>query len=361
MKLSLAMIVRDEEETLGRILDEAAQFCDELVVVDTGSSDDSRSIAAKAGATVLDFDWIDDFSAARQHGFDACQGEWIIWLDADDSITPEVQERLRQAKAEVLTPDLDAVYTPYRYHFAPDTGQCTFSFNRERIVRRVPGLRWAGVVHEVLEIPGNRLLQRDDLYVEHRPDPQKTVRRGGRNLRIMEKAVKAGDRSPRSLYYYGCELRDNGRDEDALEAYREYLENPGVEWEEYAARMSMSECAHRLGRTDEALDLLFSAVRLDSSRSEAFLGLGKVHYDLMQWEKAVTFYAAAAAAARPTSGFVSDFDYTWRPWDFLGVCLANSGRHAEAIDATLRSLRQGNPEQDRLRQNLRWSIDHTPA
>jgi tetratricopeptide (TPR) repeat protein len=91
--------------------------------------------------------------------------------------------------------------------------------------------------------------------------------------------------------------------------------------------MSMSECAQRLGRTDEALDL----------------------------------YAAAAAAARPTAGFVSDFDYTWRPWDFLGVCLANSGRHAEAIDATLRSLRQGNPEQDRLRQNLRWSIDHIPG
>ncbi|MDX6308740.1 MAG: hypothetical protein QOI06_1786 [Nocardioidaceae bacterium] len=361
MKLSLAMIVRDEAETLGRILDEASQFCDELVVVDTGSSDGSRSIAVSAGARVLDFEWIDDFSAARQHAFDACRGEWIIWLDADDSITPEVQGRMREVKDEILTPDLDSVSTPYRYHFALDTGQCTFSFNRERIVRRVPGLRWVGVVHEVIEVPGNRSLQRDDLYVEHRPDAEKSVRRQGRNLRILAKAVRGGDRSPRSLYYYGCELRDNGRDEDALKAYREYLENPGVEWEEYAARLNMSECAQRLGRTDEALDLLFSAVRLDPARAEAFLGLGKVHYDLKQWDKAVTFYAAAAAATRPTSGFVSDFDYTWRPWDFLGVCLANSGRHAEAIDATLRSLREGNPEQERLRQNLRWSIDHIPG
>jgi glycosyltransferase involved in cell wall biosynthesis len=188
------MIVRDEEETLGRILDEAAQFCDELVVVDTGSSDDSRSIAAKAGARVFDFEWADDFSAARQYAFDACQGEWIIWLNAGDSITPDVRERMRHAKDEILTRNLDAVYTPYRYRFDPATGQCTYSFNRERIVRRVPGLRWAGVVHEVIEMPGNRLLQRDDLYVEHRPDPQKAVRRGGRNLRITEKALQAGDR-----------------------------------------------------------------------------------------------------------------------------------------------------------------------
>jgi glycosyltransferase involved in cell wall biosynthesis len=360
VKLSLAMIVRDEAETLGRILAEAAQFCDELVVVDTGSTDGSQDIAKNAGARVFDFEWIDDFAAARQCAFDACQGEWIIWLDADDSIAPEVQERMRQAKDQLLTRDVDAIYTPYRYHFDPDTGQCTFSFNRERIVRRVPGLRWVGAVHEAIEIPGTRLVQRDDLYIEHRPDPQKTLRRAGRNLRIIEKAVQGGDRSSRSLYYYACELRDAGRDEEALAAYRDYLDDPGINWEEYAARLSMSECARRCGRDEEAIDLLFSAVRLDPSRSEAFLGLGKVHFDLSQWEQAVSYYAAAASATRPAAGFVSDFDYTWRPWDYLGVCLANSGRHAEAIKATMRSLQLGNPDRDRLRQNLHWSVDHIP-
>jgi tetratricopeptide (TPR) repeat protein len=357
LKLSLAMIVRDEAETLGRILDEAKQFCDELVVVDTGSTDGSQQIAKQAGARVLDFEWIDDFAAARQHAFDACQGEWIIWLDADDSVPVEVGERIRQAKDQILNQDLDAVYTPYRYHFDPATGQCTFSFNRERIVRRAPGVRWVGAVHETIEIPGTRLLQRDDLYIEHRPDPRKTERRVGRNLRIVEKAVQAGDHSSRSLYYYACELRDAGRNDEAVEVYGQYLQDPGIGWEEYAARLSMSECARRAGRPEQALELLHSAMRLDPSRSEAFLALGKVHFDLEQWEQALTYYAAATKAARPAAGFVSDMDYSWRPWDYLGVCLANSGRHAEAIEATLRSLQLGNPDRDRLRQNLHWSID----
>ena len=357
LKLSLAMIVRDEAETLGRILADAAQFCDELVVVDTGSSDGSQDIAKQAGARVFDFEWVDDFAAARQHAFDACHGEWIIWLDADDAITPEVQQRMRQAKEQILTKDLDAVYTPYRYHFDPDTGQCTYAFNRERIVRRAPGMHWVGAVHEVIEIPGTRILQRDDLYIEHRPDPQKTLRRVGRNLQIIEKAVQAGDRSSRSLFYYACELRDAGRDEEALQWYQEYLQDPGVDWEQYAARISMSECALRLGRPEQAREQLFAAIALDSSRAEAFLGLGKIHYDLKQWEQAATYYAAAASAARPGAGFVSEVDYSWRPWDFLGVCLANSGRHTEAIEANLRSLELGNPDRDRLRQNLHWSID----
>lgn len=64
-QLSLTMIVRDEESTLGRVLGQAATFCDEMVIVDTGSQDHTPEVAREAGARVLDFLWIDDFAAAR--------------------------------------------------------------------------------------------------------------------------------------------------------------------------------------------------------------------------------------------------------------------------------------------------------
>src|SRR5689334_15138452 len=127
VSLSLAMIVRNEELTLKGVLEDAAAFCDELVVVDTGSTDRTREIAAAAGARVVDFPWVDDFAAARNASFEACTGDWIIWLDADDRVPAIVQDGIRRAKRDLLGDHLDAVWTPYRYHFDETTGECTFS------------------------------------------------------------------------------------------------------------------------------------------------------------------------------------------------------------------------------------------
>ena len=91
---SLAMIVRDAEAQIGQVLDDAAAVCDELVVVDTGSTDDTKMVAADHGAKVFDFEWIDDFSAARNYSFEQCTGQWILWLDADDRIPLGAQQEL---------------------------------------------------------------------------------------------------------------------------------------------------------------------------------------------------------------------------------------------------------------------------
>ena len=351
------MIVRDEERTIGRVLAQAASFCDEMVVVDTGSTDKTRAIAESAGARVLDFEWIDDFAAARQFSLDACTGDWVIWLDADDVVTMDAQAAYREVKETVLDNSLDYVSAPYRYHFDPVTGACTYAFNRERLVRRVYGLVWAGVVHEVLMVPGNRGIVREDLYIEHRPHPERGSLKVGRNLAILERAVASGDRAPRTLFYFANELRDNGRNAEAIDAYRDYLAVPGPSWEAYAAEVALARSAFVLGRDQEALESLHRAVQRDSSRAEAFVLLGRFHYDRKEWEQAIPYYVAATSARRPSEGFVEESDYSWGALDFLGVCLANAGRHEEAIHATLGSLRAGNPERDRLKANLHWSID----
>jgi glycosyltransferase involved in cell wall biosynthesis len=300
---------------------------------------------------------VDDFAAARNASFEACTGDWVIWLDADDRVPAAVQDGIRRAKQELLGDHLDAVWMPYRYHFDEATGVCTFSMTRERMVRRAAGARWVGPVHEIIDVGDGPSATREDLFVEHRPPRPKDEVGRGRNLRILEKAVQGGDRTSRTLYYYANELRDHGRDEAALAAYREYLTLPAADWEKYQALVSMSQCAGRCGREDEAVGYLYDALRVDSSRSEAFLALGRRHFDREEWARAMTWYSAAAAATEPVIGFVSPGDYTWRPWDQLGVCLMNVGRHDEGIAASIRSLQEGNPDQERVRTNLHWSVE----
>src|SRR5687767_15152493 len=97
--VSLCMIVRNEGHQLAECLAPVAELFDEIVIVDTGSQDNTREVAAGFTPRVIDFVWCDDFSAARNHALRHAQGEWIFWLDADDRLSPTNVEKLRRLMA----------------------------------------------------------------------------------------------------------------------------------------------------------------------------------------------------------------------------------------------------------------------
>ena len=128
-------------------------------------------------------------------------------------------------------------------HFSQvDPDACTFSFERERVVRRSAGLRWFGPVHEFIGVPGPTM-RWPTAWVEHRPLSEDRGHKVDRNLRILERAVESGDWSSRTIFYLGNELRDHERWEDAMDAYKEYLKDAKtVVWEQYSAVLSMAVC-----------------------------------------------------------------------------------------------------------------------
>ena len=89
-RLSLAMIVRDAAEPLADTLESMQGVADEIVIVDTGSTDDTREIARRYGAKVVDFRWVDSFAAARTESLRHATGDWILWLDADENQIKQV-------------------------------------------------------------------------------------------------------------------------------------------------------------------------------------------------------------------------------------------------------------------------------
>ena len=102
--ISLCMIVRNEEDVIGRCLESVWGVPDEIIIVDTGSTDRTKEIARAMGAQVYDFAWIDDFSAARNASFDRAAMDYILWLDADDVVDADNRLALLSLK-ETLDPE----------------------------------------------------------------------------------------------------------------------------------------------------------------------------------------------------------------------------------------------------------------
>jgi glycosyltransferase involved in cell wall biosynthesis len=355
VRLSLAMIVKDEEQTIKRALESASTFCDEMIVLDTGSEDGTREAARDAGATVAEANWTDDFSEARNKSFDLCNGEWIMWLDGDDVVPPAAQGAFLAAKGR-LDDEVDAVAGPYHSRLTPD-GTPLLIRNQVRLVRQGAGLQWQGRVYEWIPVAPGRSTADSDLIVENRPIPERQVKMADRNLTLLDQAIASGDRSPRTLFHYGNELYDHGLFEEAELMYRQYLAVDDEGADRYWALLYLAESQLALNQADSANDTLLKAVLEDSSRAEAFLTLGRIRFEAEEWEEAIPFFAAASSARRPFFGYVRNPDYVFAPWDYLSVCYEKVGRMSEGILMAMNGLR-ANPEADRVRSNLHWMVDH---
>lgn len=180
--VSLCMIVKNEEKVLARCLESVRDFADEIVVCDTGSTDKTREIATNYGH-VVDFAWCDDFSAARNFSFAQANGDYILWLDADDVVQEREKSELFRLK-ERLDGTQDVIMLPYHTAF-DEQGKPVFTYFRERILRRAAGFRWEGAVHECITPRGNIVYGR--AAVEHRPLGRE---RSLRNLNIYENLKK---------------------------------------------------------------------------------------------------------------------------------------------------------------------------
>ena len=201
VSISLCMIVRNEEKVLGRCLACVQGFADEIIIVDTGSTDRTKEIAFSFTDKVYDFKWKDDFAAARNFAFSRGTGDYLFWLDADDVIRQEEWRKLMDLKRRLDMERPDVVMMKYAVGYDGD-GAPSFFFYRERLLRRCGKAVWKGRIHEAVEPFGK--VVREDIMIEHRKvgtgDPD-------RNLRIFEQMLREnGKLSPRDQYYYGKEL-----------------------------------------------------------------------------------------------------------------------------------------------------------
>lgn len=340
--ISLCMIVRDEEDVMARCLACVRDIVDEIIVVDTGSTDRTKEIAAEMGARVLDFEWVDDFAAARNYAFAQATMDYILWLDADDVIDAENQEAL-QALKESLDGEIDTIMM--RYHVAFDeNGKPTYTFYRERLVRREAGFRWFGRVHEAIVTGGKSI--RSEIAVRH-----EKLRAGepGRNLRIYERMLAEGETmEPRHRYYYARELYANGRDAEAIVLLEEAIEDKKT-WIEnrIGACKDLAGCCLRTGDTEGALKALCRSFALGDPRAEICCDLGRILMRRGDYRSAIFWYKAApeCTPSEQGGGFAMPECRGYVPFIQLCVCYDKIGKHdlAEMYNEKAAALKPGDP------------------
>lgn len=320
--ISLCMIVRNEHRHLGRCLESAKETVDEIVVVDTGSEDDTREIARTFTPLVYDFEWEDDFSLARNFSFSKATQDFILWLDADDVIEPEDAKRLIELK-KTIGKTADVVMLPYRIGF-DDRGVPAMTYYRERLLRRSMNFRWEGAVHEAVT-PAGRILY-GDAAVSHKKEGAGD---GDRNLRIYEKLLAQGKQlGPREWFYYARELCDHGRFEEALSSFESFLALPDG-WLENRidACRGAARCLSALGRKEEAQAMRFRSFAMDVPRAETCCEIGAAFFEAQNYRAAAYWYERALACeAEPRSGaFVQPECYDYVPLLQLCVCYDRMG------------------------------------
>lgn len=315
MRISLVLIVRDEEEALPRCLASVRDLVDECVVLDTGSTDDTVAVAQSFGARVFAQPWTDDFAAARNAAWAHATTDYVFWLDADDVLLPPDRERFRQLRA-TMDPAWTAVTMVYHYAF-DDQGTPILRFRLPRLVKRRAGFQWVGRVHEYLEGPAP--WGASDVVVTH----QRTRSAGMRNLRIYEAMRSAGEPlTPRDRLYYANELADHQRWAEAMPLYDAIAEDAQYWVEDRLwALNKLAEGYEVAGNWLGMRRTVYRSFELDAPRPEACCRLG---YDALQRGRpaeAIVWYDLAVRwPPRDTGGFRLEACATWLPHLQLAVC-----------------------------------------
>lgn len=202
--ISTCIIVKNEIKNIPGLISDLRRFSDEIIMVDTGSTDGTLEWLESNKDDVLKvdhFDWIDHFAAARNYSFSKATKDWIFWCDADDRISPELIDEILKVKKTLNSTKYTSVFI--NYLFGPG-----FDVPRRRLLRRSSNPQWYGACHEYVMGDTDVLMKiRDDAKIIHQREHPHT----DRNLNIFIKNILSGNElTTRDITYYSNELRDAG-------------------------------------------------------------------------------------------------------------------------------------------------------
>lgn len=332
--VSLSIIAKNEAHNVGPLFQSVKGCVDEIIFVDTGSTDGTLDFIEKINQgikekdpiwdglpeiKVSNFTWVNDFSKARQFGMDQCTSDYMLWLDCDD--------RLSDAKAFINWRDNvmhSAHYwmATYNYAFAAD-GQVECAFRRERVVKLKHGFRWKYFVHEgLVQEEGKKYWPQyvSSWWVNHARTEEDRKQDYMRNVKLLQDYE--GELPSRMKFYLGKELLENGFQKEASKPLLEAIASTDLDiHDRVLAIQYAAQSAFLCGAYPQAIDVLTNGFKLMINRAEYWCLLGDVYLAMNKGSEAQQAYRVALNCnANNLGGIVVVYDHAYKDYPMAKLC-----------------------------------------
>lgn len=387
------MIVRNVEHTIEAALRSIAEYCDEIVIVDTGSTDSSKEVIRRVcpQARVIDFSpedrpqaflldaqetWngempgkftgknmLADFSAARNLSFANCKSDYILWIDSDDVVVGA--QHIGRILAVMERDNLNVGLLKYEYE-RDHRGNIACELLRERFIRRNAGIEWKQPIHECLSpIINPRVF--DGCVISHRrKDYDLKPEFEHRNLKVLylwwnQFKDKPDQIDARMLFYLAMEERFVWP-ERAAEHFEIYCKKSGWDQERAVARLLQGEIYEAMGNYDQAFISYAQGAMEDPENPDPLFGVARIYYHRNDWQKCIDlsnmgFFLVEKPSTVKNALLHNPLDRHYRPHIYLSVAYLKLGRAQEALTSCNIGLKY-NPDEPHLKGNKEAAERH---
>jgi len=351
--LSLCMIVKNEEKVLKRCLDSVYGIVDEIVIVDTGSTDSTKEIALKYVDQVYEFEWTNSFADARNYAQKRANGEWILVLDADEYVDRESLQQLITILKNSKE-DIDG-YDVTIYNFMGTYGERVLQHNSTRIYRNAPNISYYRSIHEQLKKEGEEGLITESIpfIIYHSGYMVQTVKeknKHDRNAPLLEKELSSSE-SGFDYFNLANEYISKAEVEEALKYYlKAYKLKPDFRfnWVSMCV-VQIILCLKYLERFHDALNVISDAENIYSETPDFKYLRGEIYYLQHRYDDALEVLTELVNNKHKYQRFIKSIEYLeYDPHILLGHIYKYKGNLQEAVHHYTSALSVNNKSYEAL-------------
>lgn len=358
--ITLCTIAKNEAKNVKQLYDSVSGTFDEWCFTDTGSTDETVEIAKSLGAKVSHFEWVNDFSAARNFNFSQAKTDYVYWLDLDDVLVDVASfNRFRDDIMHL------ADYWVARYQYTSDAdGKSLCSFARERVFKTNRQMSWKYPIHEgIVPVSPMGKVQAQYIpswYVKHMRTDEDLKKDRSRNLTIFEGLKAKRPLDAREQYYYGKELFEANKPVEACGVLLKAIAEPSLEFHDRLLGIQYTCYAYmQCNQFERVIEIAHQGLMLAPGRAEFHVLMGDAYIKLNQLQNALPCFSAAKACKIGIPQGYSDAifhhedAYTAYPRNQMARLYANLGDPDSALKEVNEAIEKFNhPESEVIKSEL---------